>query len=88
MTKAEEMRKVTNRAIEKRQQASAERHHYYVQKLIDRKIRKRALASCSSCEIKVGRWYSPTLTVEAFEKMGFEVKRNSKNGKVILLVKW
>lgn len=84
----EVMKNDESRRNEKRQQASAERHHYYVQRLIDRKIRRRAFAGCSSCEIKVSRWYSPTLTVEAFEKMGFEVKRNSKNGRAVLVIKW
>lgn len=88
MTKAEEMRKIKEHAEQRREEARKIRHKRYIQKLIDKKIRRRALVGCSNCVIKVSRWYSPTLTAEIFTNLGFTVNKNSKNGRTLLTVKW
>lgn len=88
MTKAEEMRKIKEHAEQRREEARKIRHKRYVQKLIDKKLRRRALVGCSNGVIKVSRWYSPTLTAETFANLGFTVTKSSKNGKTILTVKW
>ena len=88
MTRAEEMRKIKEQVEQRRTEARKVRHNKYVQKLIDGKVRRRALVGCSNCAIKVSGWYSPTLTAETFTKLGFTVVKSSKNGKTILTVKW
>lgn len=88
MTRAEEMRKIKEHAEQRREEARKARHKKYVQKIVDRKIRRRALIGCSNCVVKVSRWYSPTLTAETFASLGFTVTKTSKNGRTILTVKW
>ena len=86
--KAEEMRKVMEKAIEDKRVARINESHAYAKRIADTKFRRRALKGFNNCQFKVSRWQSPALVVEQLELMGFEVKRNSKNGKAILVVKW
>ena len=88
MTKAEKMREITVKAMENKREENEERNRKYANRLANTRIYKRASKGFNNCEIKVNRFYNPTIVIGAFEKMGFEVKRASKNGKAILTVKW
>ena len=88
MTKAEKMREVMEKAMEEKRLACVDKNRKYANRIVNGKCHKRATKGYNNCEVKVSRWYSPTLVIEAIEKMGFEVKRNSKNGKAILVFKW
>ena len=88
MTKAEKMREVMEMAMEEKRNAEMDKNRKYANRIISGKCYKRATKGYNNCEVKVSRWYSPTLVVEAIKKMGFEVERNSKNGRPVLLIKW
>lgn len=88
MTKATRMKEVTKKAIEEQRAKVAEKNRNYANKLISGKVHKRALKGYNNCEIKISKFYVPIFVIEEFEKNGFEVKRNSKNGKTILAIKW
>ena len=88
MKKAEEMRRFTEKATEKQRMARVSKSHKYAQKIADTKLKARAKNGFNNCQFTVSRWQSPTLVVEQFENMGFEVKRNSKNGRAVLAIKW
>ena len=88
MTKAEEMRKITDQVNEQKRADRIAEHNKYVTKIINGKIKTIALFGRSSATIKVRKRYSPALTIEQFENRGFEVKRASHNGKAILTIKW
>jgi hypothetical protein len=66
----------------------AEKNRKYANRIVNEKCYKRATKGYNNCEVKISRWYSPTLVAEAIEKMGFEIKRNSKNGRAVLVIKW
>ena len=85
---AKRMREVMEKAMEEKRLACVDKNYKYANRIINEKCHKRATKGYSNCEVKLSRWCSPILVIEAIEKMGFEVKRNSKNGKVILVIKW
>lgn len=88
MTKAEEMRKITDNANEQKTVERLAKHEKYARKIIDRKVRLAAILGFGTCTIKVKRRFSPTLTKNALEKHGFEVTENRKNGRSIFKLKW
>ena len=88
MTKAEEMRKITNKANEQKRLERIAKHEKYASKIINRKIRLAAVFGFPTCTIKVKKRFSPTLTKDAFEKHGFEVTESRKNGRSIFKLKW
>ena len=88
MKKAEEMRKIVEKAVEDKRAVRANKSHAYATKVVETKCRKRARKGFNNYQFKMSRWHSPTLVIEHLEAMGFEVKRNSKNGKTILMIKW
>lgn len=88
MTRAERLREVMEKAMEEKRVAEMNRNRRYANRIVSGKCHKRATKGYNNCEVKVSRWYSPALVVEAIEKMGFEVKRNSKNGRAVLVIKW
>jgi hypothetical protein len=88
MTKAEKMREVMEKAMEGKRVAYAEKNRKYANRIVNEKCYKRATKGYNNCEVKISRWYSPTLVAETIEKMGFEIKRNSKNGRAVLVIKW
>ena len=88
MTKAETMRTIANKKIEAKRAKHVEANQKYADKLIGRNIYKAAEKGAKTCSIKVGRAYSPTLVVEHIQNHGFEVQKNSKNGRAILTIKW
>ena len=88
MTKAEEMRKITNKANEQIRVERLAKHEKYANKIINGKIRLAAVFGFATCTIKVKKRFSPTLTKDAFEKHGFEVAESRKNGRSIFKLKW
>ena len=88
MKKAEEMRKITNKAIEQKRVERLVEHEKYASKIINRKVRLAASLGCSTCIIEVKKRFSPTLTKDALEKYGFEVTESRKNGRSIFKLKW
>jgi hypothetical protein len=88
MMKAEKLREIMEKRNEEKRLACVEKNRKYANHIVNEKCYKRATKGYNNCEVKVSCWYSPTLVVEAIEKMGFEVKRNSKNGKAVLVIKW
>lgn len=88
MKKAEEMRKITNKAIEQKRVERLMEHEKYASKIINRKVRFAATLGLPTCTIKVKKRFSPTLTKDALEKHGFEVAESRKNGRSIFKLKW
>ena len=88
MKKAEEMRKITNKAIEQKRVERLVEHEKYASKIINRKVRLAAILGCSTCIIKVKKRFSSILIKEALEKHGFEVTECQKNGRSIFKLKW
>ena len=88
MTKAEQTRKLMEEAISAKTEKSRNKSKAYARRVTETKFVRRAKKGYNNCEFKVSRWYSPSIVVEALEKMGYEVKRNSKNGRAVLVVKW
>lgn len=88
MTKAEETRKIMEEVMRAKSEKYQNKSKAYARRVVENKLNKRAKKGYNNCEFKVSRWYSPTTVVGTLERMGYEVKRNSKNGKAVLLVKW
>ena len=88
MTRAEEMRKITDKANEQKRIERLAKHEKYVGKIIGRKVRLAATLGLGSCSVKIKKRFSPTLTKDAFEKHGFEVTESRKNGRSIFKLKW
>ena len=88
MTRAEEMRKITDKANEQKRVERLAKHEKYVSKIINGKVKFAANLGLGSCNVKVKKTFSPTLTKDAFEKHGFEVTESRKNGRSIFKLKW
>jgi hypothetical protein len=88
MNKAEQTRKLMEDAMNAKTGKLHNKSKAYARRVIETKFARRAKKGYNNCTFKVSRWYSPTIVVEALERMGYEVKRNSKNGKAVLVVKW
>ena len=88
MTRAEEMRKVTDKANEQKRVERLTKHEKYVGKIINGKVRFAAVLGLGSCSVKIKKRFSPTLAKDAFEKHGFEVTESRKNGRSIFKLKW
>ena len=88
MLRAEQMRKVMEETTKARVEKNRNKSSAYARRITETKFVKRAKKGYNNCTFKVSRWHSPTIVVEALEKMGYEVKRNSKNGRAVLVVKW
>ena len=88
MMKAEQTRKIMEDAMEAKIERNRNKSKAYARRVTETKFVRRAKKGYSNCEFKVSRWYSPAVVVETLEEMGYEVKRNSKNGKAVLAIKW
>ena len=88
MKKAEEMRKITNKAIEQKRLEHLAKHEKYASKIVNGKVRLAAICGFGACNIKIKKRFSPTLTKDALEKHGFEVTESQKNGRSIFKLKW
>ena len=88
MTLAEQLRKLMEDVMSAKSEKSRNKSKAYARRVTETKFVRRAKKGYNFCEFKVSHWYSPAVVVEALEKMGYEVKRNSKNGRIVLVVKW
>lgn len=88
MTKAETMRKITDKANAERHTKLVMQNKKYAEKLITTKAVRKALDGRGSYKFALRRKYVPSLVVNALTDMGFDVIRDSKNGKAVLTIKW
>ena len=88
MTRAEEMRKITDKANEQKKVERLAKHEKYASKIINGKVRLTATLGLANCNVKIKKRFSPTLTKDALEKHGFEVTENRKDGRSIFKLKW
>ena len=88
MTRAEEMRKITNKATEQKRIECLTEHEKYASKIINRKVRFAATLGVGTCNVKIKKRFSPTLTKNALEKHGFEVTESRQKGRSIFKLKW
>lgn len=88
MTRAEEMRKITDKANEQKRVERLAKHEKYVSKIINGKVRLAATLGLAVCSVKIKKRFSPSLTKDVLEKHGFEVTESRKNGRSIFKLKW
>ena len=88
MTKAEEMRKITDKANEQKRAERLAKHEKYANKIINGKVRLAAIVGLGTCNVKIKKRFSPTLTKDALEKHGFEITESRKNGRRNIKLKW
>ena len=88
MTRAEEMRKITDKANEQKRVERLAKHEKYVGKIINGKVKLTAILGLGSCNVKIKKRFSPTMTKDVFEKHGFEVTESRRNGRSIFKLKW
>lgn len=88
MMKAEQTRNLMEKAMNAKTEKAYNKSRAYARRVTETKFVRRAKKGYNNCTFKVSRWCSPAVVVEALEKMGYEVKRNSKNGRAVLVVKW
>ena len=88
MTKAEAMRKITEQITKRQLKTVAENRVAYVDKLMDTKIRRRALKGYCNCTIKLRKHESVALVNGLFIDNGFTTQLGSKNGRQYIKVEW
>ena len=88
MMKAEQTRKLMEESMNAKIEKNRNKSRAYARRMTETKFAKRAKKGFNNCEFKVGRWYSPAVVIETLENLGYEVKRNSKNGRAVLIAKW
>ena len=88
MMKAEQTRNIMEKAMNAKVEKAHNKSKAYARRVTETKFVKRAKKGYNNCTFNVSGRYSPAVVVEALEKMGYEVKRNSKNSKAVLVVKW
>ena len=88
MTKAEQLRKITDETLAQARAEKIKKHKAYAEKIINGKCRFFASIGKSSAKVKLRTRYSPSLVVDAIVDHGFEVVQSSKNGRAILTIKW
>ena len=88
MTRAEEMRKITDKANEQKRVERLAKHEKYASKIINGKVRLAATLGVGTCKVKIKKRFSPILTKDALERHGFEVTESRKNGRSIFKLKW
>ena len=88
MMNAEQTRKLMESSMNAKVEKNRNKSRAYARRVTETKFVKRAKKGYNNCEFKVSRWHSPTIVVEALEKMGYEIQRKSKNGKQYVVAKW
>lgn len=88
MKRAEEMRKITDKANEQIRIERLAKHEKYANKIINGKVRLAATLGLGTCNVKIKKRFSPTLTKDTLEKHGFEVTDSRKNGRSIFKLRW
>lgn len=88
MTKAEEMRKLTDQVNEQAKESRMVKHKKYAQKIIEGKVRFMARLGCSCANVKIKKNYSPMMMNEILIQKGFKVEESRKNARSIFKIKW
>ena len=88
MTRAEDVREITNKVQAQKELERKKQYDNYVEKLINGKIKLVALLGRSSVTIKIKKQFSQSVVAQHFIDRGFETKLASKNGKHYITVKW
>lgn len=85
---ANKMRELTNKVNGERNLEREALHTSTAKNMVLKYVKKTAEKSGSVVEIKVPKNLTQLTLAEAFEKMGYEVKYYTKNGKRFLKVSW
>ena len=88
MTKAELMRKTTDEANVKKCENFRKTNIKFAEKLISRKISKRAKKGFSFYRAVLPEKYNTAIVKEKLELSGFAVTAGSKDGKGVLIIHW
>lgn len=88
MMKAEMMKRLVEQGRQKRCREITQSRVAYVDKLMDTKIRKRALKGYCNCTIKLRKHESVALVNGLFIDNGFTTQLGSKNGRQYIKVEW
>ena len=89
MTKAEEMRTVTNKVNEQKRTIRFKIHESYVNKLIDKKISKLANKGRTTYTFKLPKRFSPSTIITLFAQHKFDATESRQKGhRYIIKVKW
>jgi len=88
MTKAEIMRKTTDEANAKICDSLRKANVKFAEKLMSRKIFKRAKKGFSFYRVVLPKKYSTAIIKERIELGGFAVTESSKDGKAVLMIRW
>lgn len=88
MTKAEFMRKTTDEVNAKKCENIRKANVKFAEKLISRKISKKAKKGFSFCRAVLPKKYSTAIIKERIELGGFAVTESSKDGKAVLMIRW
>ena len=88
MTKAEEMRKITDKAIEQKKAKILKNHELYVLKIMETRIRPVASVGLDFVSVKLKRKYCTNHIINSLKEKGFAVLETRMNCRSILKIKW
>jgi hypothetical protein len=88
MTRAEELRKITNAVHGARDDERFAEHKHYARSLVNGKARKSAEKGMCAVVVKIKKGYSQTLLSNCLLEMGFETTLSSDHGKSYIKIKW
>ncbi len=88
MTRAEELRKITNAFHSAKDDERFAKHKQYARSLVKGKARKSAEKGMSAVVVKIKKGYSQTLLSNCLMEMGFETTLSSSYGKSYIKIKW
>ena len=88
MTKAEQLREITNKALDRAQAEKIAKHKKYANKIVNGKCHLCADLGKANTKVKVKKNYCTDLVVDVLVDYGFTVITSSKNGRDILTIKW
>jgi hypothetical protein len=88
MTRAEELRKITNAVHGAKDDERFAEHKHYARSLVNGKARKSAEKGMCAVVVKIKKGYSQTLLSNCLMEMGFETTLSSDHGKHYVKIKW
>lgn len=88
MTRAEELRKITETARSSQDDERFAEHKHYARSLVNGKARKSAEKGMSAVVVKIRRGYSQTLVSNCLLEMGFETTLSVDHKKRYIKIKW
>ena len=88
MTRAEELRKITNAFHCAKDDERFAEHKHYARCLVNGKARKSAEKGMSAVVVKIKKGYSQSLVSECLMEMGFSTTSSIDGGKHYVKIKW